>query len=364
MTVCWICREDRVELLRRVYPATDIRPLDLFPSARNKRIWDLKINHLDRAYDVVGVFNFDKNKAEQILLKWKELGLPDDQRVHVFDFWNKEYLGDWPEGMVVDAAPTSCRVLTLLPDNGRIQLISTSRHITQGWVDLTALDENKAGDVFTGTSNVVKNDPYELRFVFPRGTNYLVKHAVARAGLRKLPVQIFNHQGWAAVRITSPKTGEIKWEVQFAPGGHLSFSAERRRRSVVRRAGLDGVNLHWQEQYYLNAGYQVYLNGQLLGYTPTASFPDPQSGPAGQLYRRNQNRCGRRTRKCEGRGIKIFPCRAGAGGTVVHATGAGQDPPANGVVLKSATSLCTRRSRLAASGMKRACGLRRFGNGI
>ena len=36
--------EDRVELLRRVYPAVDIRPLDLFPARQNKRIWDLKVN--------------------------------------------------------------------------------------------------------------------------------------------------------------------------------------------------------------------------------------------------------------------------------------------------------------------------------
>ncbi len=265
--------EDRVELLRRVYPATDIRPLDLFPSARNKRIWDLKVNHLNRAYDVVGVFNFDSNQAEQILLKWKDLGLPDDKLVHVFDFWNREYLGDWPEGMVVDAAPTSCRVLTLLPDNGRIQLISTSRHITQGWVDLTALDENKAGDVFTGTSKVVKNDPYELRFVFPRGTNYFMKSAVAHAGFRKLPVKIFNHEGWAAVQFTSQKTREIKWEVQFAPADVYHFPPSDPAGLWMDRVGLDGVNLHWQEQYYLNAGYEIYLNDQLLGCAPSASFP-------------------------------------------------------------------------------------------
>ncbi len=265
--------EDRVELLRRVYPAVNIRPLDLFPAEGNKRIWDLKVNHLGRNYDVVGVFNFDADNAEQILLKWKDLGLPDGRPVHVFDFWNKEYLGAWQDGMVVDTAPTSCRVLTLLPDDGQIQLISTSRHITQGWVDLSALSQNKAGDAFQGTSKVVKNDPYELRFVFPRGTNYVVKNAVARAGLRKLPVNIFNHQGWAAVQMTSPKTREVKWEIQFAPSDSYRFPPSEPAGLFVQRVGLDGVNLRWQEQYYLNAGYQVYLDGALLGYTPTAGFP-------------------------------------------------------------------------------------------
>ncbi len=264
---------DRVELLRRVYPAVNIRPLDLFPSERNKRIWDLKVSHLGRNYDVVGVFNFDTDRATQILLKWNDLGLPADRPVHVFDFWNREYLGAWTDGMMVDTAPTSCRVLTLLPDNGRIQLISTSRHITQGWVDLAALSQNETGDTFDGTSRLIKDDPYELRFVFPRGTNYVVKQATARAGLRRLPVKIFNHQGWAAVQIDSTKTREINWEVQFAPADLYRFPPSEPNGLWLERVGLDGINLHWQEQYYLNAGYQVYLDGQRLGYTPEARFP-------------------------------------------------------------------------------------------
>ena len=52
--------DERVELLRRIYPAVDIRPLDLYPTEGTKRIWDLKVNHLDRQYDVVQVFNFDE----------------------------------------------------------------------------------------------------------------------------------------------------------------------------------------------------------------------------------------------------------------------------------------------------------------
>jgi hypothetical protein len=219
------------------------------------------------------VFNFDTAKAAPIYLNWKELGLPAEKPVHIFDFWNAEYLGAWAEGMIVDAAPTSCRVLTLVPATDRIELISTSRHITQGWVDLMAVSQNAAGDAFEGRSKVVKNDPYELRFAFPRGTNYAVTKDVARAGFRKLPVKISNHQGWAAVRITSPKTREISWEVRFAPADVYAFPPSAPTRPFVERVGLDGVNLRWQEQYYLTAGYQVYLDGALLGRAPAAMFP-------------------------------------------------------------------------------------------
>ncbi|HEU4388102.1 MAG TPA: alpha-galactosidase, partial [Blastocatellia bacterium] len=149
---------ERVEIMRRVYPAADIRPLDLFPSQRNKRIWDLKVNHLGRAYDVVGVFNYDESRAELTQLNWTDLGIAPGGPVHVFDFWNGEYIGAWENGMTVSVSPSSCRVLTLLPDNGRIQLISTSRHITQGWVDLTAQHYDEPRNTWSGTSKLIKGE--------------------------------------------------------------------------------------------------------------------------------------------------------------------------------------------------------------
>lgn len=265
--------EARVELLRRIYPATNIRPLDLFPTERYKRIWDLKVNHLGRQYDVVGVFNFGAERAEPIYLNWQELGLPEGTLIHVFDFWNREYLGAWGAGMVVPTPPTSCRVLTLLPATDQIQLISTSRHITQGPVDLAEVSQSRGGDLFRGTSRLVRNDPYQLSFVFPRGTNHEVIRAEARADGRALRVRQWNHQGWATVEIESPRTQEVDWEIEFGPGERYNFPPSAPVDLIVRPMGLDAVDLHWREQYYLNTGYQVYLDGELLGQTPEARFP-------------------------------------------------------------------------------------------
>ena len=265
--------EDRVELLKRIYPAVDIRPLDLYPTDGTKRIWDLKVNHLGRQYDVVGVFNFDEGRNEQALLKWGDLGLAAGQAVHVFDFWNQEYLGQWKEGFKVTAAPTSCRLLTLVPADGAIQLVSTSRHITQGWVDLTALSHDETGRSWKGTSKVVKNDPYELRFAFPRGTNYSVKEVTARGPSGKLAATVFNHQGWAAVKMTSPENGKVNWEVQFETNIYFHYPVAAPNNLWIERVGLDGANLHWGAEYYLNEGYQVYLDGALLGHSPDTEFP-------------------------------------------------------------------------------------------
>ena len=263
---------DRVELIKRVYPAVDIRPLDLFSSERNKRIWDLKVNHLGREYDVLGVFNFDESKSVSSYVAWKDLGLPEDRPVHVFDFWNKEYLGAWEKGMSVDLGPASTRVFSLMPATEQVQLVSTSRHITQGWVDLVSQHFDPSRNSYSGKSKLIRNDPYNLWFAFPRGKHLAIKGATAYSRAGKLPVRIVNHQGWATAEITSPLTTDVSWEVRFETAGAYHFPVKEPQNLWAEKSGIDGANLRWTIVHQPAAGYQVSLNGNVLGFTPTQVF--------------------------------------------------------------------------------------------
>lgn len=264
---------EKVELMKRVYPAVDIRPLDLFPSPINKRIWDLKVNHLGRNYDVVGLFNFGEERNETIVLNWDELGITDSERVHVYDFWNKEYLGPLETGMSLSISPTSCRVLTLVPVSGETTLISTNRHITQGWIDLESYSFSKSTMKANGKSNIIKDDTYELTFAFPPGEYLEIASVTATAGKKKLPVSFTNHQGWAVARINSPTTTSIDWSVTFKPAYSYRYDTREPANIQVTRDGLDGAIITWSAQYYLNSGYQVFLDGKSLGYTGETRFP-------------------------------------------------------------------------------------------
>src|ERR1043166_6344663 len=109
-----------------------------------------------------------------------------------------------------------------MPAEDHVQLISTSRHITQGWVDL--ISQGLRGNHYSGRSRLIRNDPYHLWFAFPRGTNFSVKSATAEG----LPIRIANHQGWAEVEFTSPRTAEVSWEIVFEPAPAYHRSEERR----------------------------------------------------------------------------------------------------------------------------------------
>ncbi len=259
---------ERVEIAKRVFPAVDIRPFDLFPSERNKRIWDLKVNHLDRSYDVVSVFNYSDKNSDYVYIKWTDLGLISNTPIHIYDFWNKEYLGAWEDGISIDLAPTSCRVLTLIPSNENIQLISTSRHITQGWIDIKKIQFDQKKNIFSGESTCIKSDPYELRFVFPKGKNFKIKNATANG----LSIEIRNYQGWATIGFTPKKSADVRWQIEFESSDFYRYPVSKPDVLNIEPMGIDGVTVQWDAQYYLNAGYEVYLDGKHLGYTQGTSF--------------------------------------------------------------------------------------------
>lgn len=261
---------ERVELYKRIFPAVDIRPLDLFPSATHKSVWDLKISHLGRNYDVVGLFNFANSGKKSIYLNWQELGLMGEQSVHVYDFWHKAYLGVHPAGFSTTLEPTSCQVLTLLPATSDIQLISTSRHLTQGWLDLLNLKFDAKNTSFIGRSRVIKNAPYVLTFVFPPGRNFRINSAKADG----LAVTVANHQGWATVEFTSKNTGAVSWAVSFAPEPWYHYPFNNPDDLQVELTGLNHLAAHWKQPGFGSIGsYRVSLDKELLGDTRDLSFP-------------------------------------------------------------------------------------------
>lgn len=87
-----------------------------------------------------------------------------------------------------------------------------------------------------------------------------------------LPVKISNHQGWATIEFSSPQTTEVSWNVSFAPGEFYRFPVREPQNLWAERAGIDSANLRWTVPHQPAAGYQVTLNGQVLGASTTQVF--------------------------------------------------------------------------------------------
>jgi hypothetical protein len=107
-------------------------------------------------------------------------------------------------------------VLAVRPEQNRPQLLSTSRHITQGIVDIVEETWDAQTRTLRGRSKVVGGDPYELRIV--------ANNAAWRAGSVELSPADRDARTTATVKqepdllrvtLAAPKSREVAWAVQF-----------------------------------------------------------------------------------------------------------------------------------------------------
>ena len=163
-------KPERLEILKRVMPAhgRQVRPVDLLEE-EIPRIWLVTDNRGGVRRDVIGLFNWDE-KPWEVDYPLDRIGLPEAKRFVAFDFWGNQFLPPIEGRLKVTLPPTSCMILAVRPEADHPQVISTSRHVTQGMVDLLEEKWDPATKTLSGRSRVVAGDPYEIRVAVGTGT--------------------------------------------------------------------------------------------------------------------------------------------------------------------------------------------------
>jgi hypothetical protein len=219
----------RLDLLRRSMPAHGLRPrpVDLF-ERNTARIWLLTDDRGPTRRDVIGLFNWDELEEVKIEYPLRKIGLPPSRSYVGFDYWANEFVAPFA-GLALEATlpPASCRILAIRPVGSVPQVISTSRHITQGVVDI--LEETWDDDTGTlsGISKVVADDPYEIRIVALMGrrgnwkaTKVNVWPEDAAAGVK---AALLGQDRWQVrARIDSPASRDVRWSVKFTEPAAVS----------------------------------------------------------------------------------------------------------------------------------------------
>ena len=165
--------------------------------------------YLSRTHKVKPIIDYLQTPELISEISFAELQLPRG-KYHVFDFWEDSYLGLLDNKITLSPRPFSVNILAVVPDLDRPQLISTNRHISQGAVDVKAVTWDQEYLVLSGTSEVVAGDNYELRIAFPH------EYELVQAKADEVSVPTCQEPGLLRVKLTSPKTKEIQWQIQFA----------------------------------------------------------------------------------------------------------------------------------------------------
>ena len=201
--------EDRLDILQRCLPGHTLpaRPADLFETDK-PQIWLVQNERLS----VVGLFNWHEKNAADISYDMRKLGLDGKTTYTAFDFWANKFVGPVQGAMKQTVPGGTCRILALKPQADHPQLLSTSRHITQGLIDVLEEKWDAGKKTLSGRSQVVGDDSYEMRIALPAGSSWKAKGVSAEGAEIKIGAADTNG---VRVTIDTPKSADIAWSVTF-----------------------------------------------------------------------------------------------------------------------------------------------------
>jgi hypothetical protein len=162
--------EENLRDLSRTFPyhttPKSARPVDAFVSDM-PMVYDYEVTP---HWHQVTLFNPNKEQTKIVGVDLSgpqvdgAIGLDPKKHYHLFDFWNHRYIGklDGRTRLVQSLRPGEARMVSVRACVHRPQVLSTDRHIMQGYLDMqdVAWDENSK--VLSGVSQIVKDEPYRV----------------------------------------------------------------------------------------------------------------------------------------------------------------------------------------------------------
>lgn len=213
---------EKLDVVKRTMPNHNGlgRPIDLFAN-RQPATWHYRGLVGRERVDLVALINWDEKAPARAELDLAKIGLPagPDDRYVGFDYWEDVFVEPFAERRRFDLRPSSCRVIAVHRLSDHPQLVSTSRHVTQGVVDVVEVAWDADRGTLRGRSRLVGGDPYELRIVTPQGGSrgfQAVSAGVSEAD-QKAGVTVRLRQEGPKVRvmIDGPACREVAWSVGF-----------------------------------------------------------------------------------------------------------------------------------------------------
>lgn len=210
---------ERLDIVKRTMPNHGLcaRPIDLFSNER-PQIWQLADTRTNTRRDVIGLFNWDEQNSQAVSIALTDLDLPESESGQYigFDYWSNTFVPLFTDTLKRELPGGSCRIIAIRPMLNRPFLISTSRHITHGIVDVLEEAWNHETHTLLGSSKVVGNDPYELRIVVPAG--WQVKDFMASPSLKE-QASIKKEKEGVRILFQTSRNEQVNWNIQFQQNG-------------------------------------------------------------------------------------------------------------------------------------------------
>lgn len=207
--------EDRIELLKRTLPPIDVHPMDVREIVRDTPYVVVNLNVAKKfgSWNVVDVLNTTEATIDVRLSLDEDLGIDTrcGKAYIMYDYWRKTCLAVGGDSLDLTLPAYGSRVIRISEMKGHPQVISTSRHVSQGAYDIDSLEWADAECRLSGTSKVIGGETYRIALYVP--ATYKLVSAVAGSGVKTTILDQCN--GVWAVELVPDRTGTEDWVISF-----------------------------------------------------------------------------------------------------------------------------------------------------
>jgi len=205
----------------RIYPAYrepfTARPLDAFTGVVHPRIYDLE---LAADWHQVALFNTAKEPATVSVplsgdrVATGAIGLDATATYYVYDFWADQLVGKFAGSATVERTlgPSHCAMLSVRRVQAYPQVLSTNRHVLQGWVDLSGISWDASARRLSGVARVIGGEPFRIILA---GNGMKAANANAGKAVAKMEPHVVGAE-YAVLVLERPENGDVDWSVDFA----------------------------------------------------------------------------------------------------------------------------------------------------
>jgi hypothetical protein len=205
--------------LTRTFPyhttSKSARPVDAFVSG-SPAVYDFEVNP---QWHQVTFFNADKSSPKSVGIDLSgpqvngALGLNPDREYYCFDFWNHRFIGKQKGSTRLEQPlrPGEARMISVRECLQRPQVLSTDRHVMQGYLDLQQEQWDEKRQVLTGVSNIVGADPYTVTLALNGHSPGKLECANPQVKTRISPPK----DGLVEFSLTGPENATVEWSVSF-----------------------------------------------------------------------------------------------------------------------------------------------------
>ncbi len=169
------------------------------------------LNEFDRPFEhwnVLHRLNWSTAPAEKATVSFADLGLDPGKTYVVYEFWSRQALGTFRGQVELPGIkPMGLHSFAIREKQDHPQVVSTSRHLSQGAVDLMSLEWS--GNKLHGRSRVIAGDRYELVIHVPAG------YTMRAASFGDQIAATASQGEFTRVAFTPASTGEVNWAISF-----------------------------------------------------------------------------------------------------------------------------------------------------